>query len=98
MFQWLKKTKNKDLDVYFIDCTFNIKGELMATLTEIVDGLNTVLETVQAVDLKLDDIRALIAQLQAGTVSQEQIDALALKVNEIKAATAKVLTEANEAV
>lgn len=70
----------------------------MATLTEIVDGLNTVLENVQAVDLKLDDIRALIAQLQAGTVSQEQIDALALKVNEIKAATAKVLTEANEAV
>lgn len=70
----------------------------MATLVEIVDGLNTVLDTVQAVDLKLDDIRALIAQLQAGTVSQEQIDALALKVNEIKVATAKVLTEANEAV
>ena len=75
-----------------------LKDKLMATLVEIVDGLNTVLDTVQAVDLKLDYIRALIAQLQAGTVSQEQIDALALKVNEIKVATAKVLTEANEAV
>lgn len=71
----------------------------MATLTEIVDGLNTVLESVQALDLKLDDIRAFIAQLQAGTIiSQEQLDALALKVDQIKAAAAAVVTEANETV
>jgi hypothetical protein len=90
--------KHPDINFYGCNFYFIFNGENMATLTEIVDGLNTVLENVQAVDLKLDDIRALIAQLQAGTVSQEQIDALALKVNEIKAATAKVLTEANEAV
>lgn len=70
----------------------------MATLTEIVDGLNTVLESMQAVDLKLDDIRALIASLKADTITQEQIDALALKVEAIKIATVKVLTEADEAV
>lgn len=70
----------------------------MATLVEIVDGVNTVIESIQAVDLKLDDIRALIAQLRAGTVSQEEIDALAAKVNELKAATAKIVTEANETV
>lgn len=69
----------------------------MATLTEIVDGLNTVLETVQAVDLKLDDVRAFIAALQAGTISQEQIDALAAKVEDLKKATAAVLVEVNEA-
>ena len=89
---------NKTSDIFFINCTFNIKGETMATLTEIVDGVNTVIESIQAVDLKLDDIRALIATLRAGAVTQEEIDALAAKINELKVATAKVVAEANEAV
>jgi hypothetical protein len=84
---------------YFWNCSFIFKGENnMATLTEIVDGVNTVIESIQAVDLKLDDIRALIASLRAGTVSQEELDALAAKITELKTATAKIVAEANETV
>jgi hypothetical protein len=76
--------------------TFN--GGNMANLLDIVEGLNTTITGIQALDLKLDDIRALIASLRAGTVTQEEIDALAAKVEELKVATAKVVTEANETV
>lgn len=99
MLERIKRLFKGRKENYFINCTFKINGdEIMATLTEIVDGLNTVLGSVQAIDLKLDDIRALIATLRAGAVTQEEIDALKVKVDEIKAAAALVVQEANEAV
>lgn len=65
----------------------------MATLEEITASVDTVTTSIQAIDLKLDDVRALVAALKAGQVSQEQIDALAAKVADLKSATAAVVGE-----
>jgi hypothetical protein len=82
--------KLKNLIINFV---FN-RSNLMATLETIVDDVNAIKDGVAAVDLKLDDIRALVAALKAGTVTQEQIDALAAKVAEVKVATAAIVAEA----
>jgi hypothetical protein len=70
------------------------RSNLMATLAQIVDDVNAIKEGVAAVDLKLDDIRALVAALKAGTITQEELDALAAKIAEVKAATVAIVAEA----
>lgn len=87
----------KESFIKLMNDTFNLilrRTNLMATVQTIVDDLNTVLNGIQAVDSKLDDITSLIATLKAGAVSQEEIDALAVKVEEIKAATSAIVVEA----
>lgn len=69
----------------------------MATLNEITEGLTTILSTIQTMDSKLDEVKAKIDGLEVGSpVSQEQLDALAASVDEVKAAAAKVLTETDD--
>lgn len=70
-----------------------LRGKLMATLEEVTAVVDSVRTTVGAIDLKLDDVRALVASLKAGQVSQEQIDALAAKVADLKIATESIASE-----
>jgi hypothetical protein len=67
--------------------------KIMATLLEITAKVDAVKTKIGQIDLKLDDVRALVSALKAGAVSQAEIDALAAKVDELGAATSAVVTE-----
>lgn len=73
-----------------------LKGTKVMTqiedITASVDSLTTELQTV---NLKLDDIAALIASLKAGQVTQAQLDELASKVAAAKTAADALVTEAD---
>lgn len=67
----------------------------MATMQEIVDGVANIQTVIQNIDLKLDEVKARIDKLVAGSVvTQQQIDELAATVNAAKTAASAVLTEA----
>lgn len=67
--------------------------KIMATLEENSAKVDAITTAVQAIDLKLDDVRALVATLKAGQVNQEQIDALSAKLDGLQVATAAVVGE-----
>lgn len=69
------------------------KTKLMATLTEISGMIDEVVVLVTTIDTELDAVATLIATLKAGQVSQEQIDALAAKVETLKVKSSAVVAE-----
>lgn len=70
------------------------RSVVMATLAEISAMIDEVMSSVEAVDTGLDGVAALIANLKAGQVTQEQIDALGVKVEALKAKSAAIVVEA----
>jgi len=69
------------------------RSALMATLAEIGTMIDEVAASVAAIDSELDGVATMIADLKAGQVSQEQIDALASKMETLKAHSAAVVAE-----
>lgn len=67
--------------------------KIMATLEENSAKVDAITTAVQAIDLKLDDVRALVATLKAGQVNQEQIDALSAKLDGLQVAASAVVGE-----
>lgn len=68
----------------------------MATVEELTAGINELNTTINAIDLKLDEVAAYIATLQANQpVSQAQLDELVALVNAVKTQAAAVLAEAD---
>lgn len=67
--------------------------KIMATIEENSAKVDAITTAVQAIDLKLDDVRALVATLKAGQVNQEQLDALSAKLDGLTVATAAVTSE-----
>lgn len=68
----------------------------MATIEEVNAKVLELNSVVAAIDLKLDDVRAFVAQLQAGSVvTQEQLDQLAAALDGVKASADSVLAEAD---
>lgn len=65
----------------------------MATLSEISTMLDEVAAAVGVVDSELDTVATMIADLKAGQVSQAEIDAIAGKVEALKANTASIVAE-----
>jgi phage shock protein A len=78
--------------MFFVNL-YNKLEKIMSSLADIEVVVDAVRTTVGAIDLKLDDVRALVTALKAGQVSQAQIDALKTKVDELKTATTAVATE-----
>lgn len=71
-------------------------SDLMATIEEITAEAVRVTETVEAIDLKLDEVKAFILGLQGGQpVTQAQLDELMAIVTGAKSAAAAVLSEAD---
>lgn len=69
----------------------------MATLADISASLTEIVGSLTALDLKLDEVKAKIDGLQVGVpVTQEQIDALASALSDIKVQAAKVLAEGTD--
>lgn len=76
------------------------KVRKLMTLVEEIDGkVDAVAATVAATDLKLDEVRARIAELvDAGSgATQEQLEALLLKVTNLATGAEAVLAETTEA-
>lgn len=68
----------------------------MATLEEVTTEVANLTSTIASIDSKLDEVRAFILSLSAGTVvTQEQLDALAASITAAKNAAGAVLTEAD---
>ena len=65
----------------------------MASITEIIVGLENVNAGISALDAKLDEVKAFIDSLKGSVVTQEQLDQVAALVESAKQATAKVLSE-----
>lgn len=66
----------------------------MATFEEVTNEVATLTSTLGTIDTKLDEIRAFIISLQAGSVvTQEQLDTLAAAITAAKNSAAAVLTE-----
>lgn len=66
----------------------------MATIEEVKSAVTELTSTLEAVDLKLDEVKAFILALQAGSVvSQEQLDELAGLVLSAKEKASAALAE-----
>ena len=65
----------------------------MASITEIIVGLENVNAGIATLDAKLDEVKAFIDGLKGSTVTQEQLDQIAALVTSAQEATAKVLSE-----
>lgn len=74
-----------------------LDGEkLMASIQEVIDGVANIQNVIQAIDLKLDEVKARIDNLSAGSVvTQQQLDELAATIAAAKESAASVLTEAS---
>lgn len=68
----------------------------MSTIEDVVADVTELSNTLTQVDLKLDEIAAFIATLQAGVVTQEQLDNLKSLTQSAKDSAAAVLTEADQ--
>lgn len=75
-----------------------LKGsDLMGTLAELVDGIDSVVALVEGIDTDLDVVKAKLDELSAGQpVSQEQLDSLIEKVVALKEKTASVKQESDD--
>jgi hypothetical protein len=69
------------------------RTKLMATITEILVGLEGVNSGIAAIDAKLDEVKVFIDSLKGSVVTQEQLDQIAALVDSAKQATDKVLSE-----
>lgn len=67
----------------------------MASISEIKAGVESLVAVIVEVDAKLDDVAAKIDALQAGGVSQAQLDELAAVVADAQSKAAAVLSEAD---
>lgn len=72
------------------------ESKLMATIEEVQNNVIALSDALTSVDLKLDEVRAFIASLQAGQpVTQEQLDNLAAAIASAKSTAQAVLSEAD---
>ena len=69
----------------------------MATIEEVTASVTELTSTLEAVDVKLDEIKAFILSLSspAGVVTQAQLDELAALVDAAKGKSSAVLAEAD---
>lgn len=68
----------------------------MSTIEEVQATVVELRDVITEVDTKLDEVKARIDVLVAGSVTQEQIDALKVSVDATKEAASKVLSEATD--
>jgi len=79
-----------------INCIFR-ETNIMSTAQEIIDGVADLKTVIESVDLKLDEVKAKIDALAAGSVvSQAQLDEIGAALSEAKSAASSVLSEAGE--
>lgn len=71
--------------------------DILTSMGEVVPSLQTLSASIDSIDTKTDEIKAFIATLKAGAVTQEQLDQLATLVASTKTATADAQTKAEKA-
>lgn len=67
----------------------------MSTLAEVTQSVTDLTSALTSIDSKLDEVRAFIGTLQAGVVTQAQLDELASKISDAKNSATAVLAEAD---
>jgi hypothetical protein len=67
----------------------------MATLAEVQNTITELTTVIGNIDTKLDEVRAFIATLQPGVVTQAQLDELANMIGVAKTSAESVLAEAD---
>lgn len=90
----MRGVRCKSLVTRLIDYLFQ-RSIILSTLEELTADITALTNTIGAIDLKLDEVRAFIATLQPGVVTQEQLDQLAAMVGTAKTSAEAVLAEAD---
>ena len=69
--------------------------DALDTLSALLDNVTGLIDVISAIDLKLDEVKGFITTLQAGAVTQAQLDQLAALAGDAgaKAGAAKVQAE-----
>jgi pyruvate/oxaloacetate carboxyltransferase len=73
------------------------ENKLMATFADIQTGVDELGTVISSMAGKLDDIQSLVSELSAGSpVTQDQLDALSAKVEEVKQIASNDLARADD--